>query len=67
MLGLQIKFLIASTDRELDAALASLAQMRPDALMVGTSPVSFTRTSQRQSNLRFPRYIFDASSPWPAA
>src|SRR5215468_5402857 len=35
VLGLQTKVLVAGTDRELDAALASLAQMRPDALMVG--------------------------------
>jgi putative ABC transport system substrate-binding protein len=46
VLGLQIKFLIANTDRELDAALASLAQMRPDAFMVATSPLSFTRADK---------------------
>jgi putative ABC transport system substrate-binding protein len=46
VLGLQIKFLIAGTDRELDAALASLAQMRPDALMLTTSPLSFTRADK---------------------
>ena len=46
VLGLQIKFLIAGTDHELDAALASLAQMRPDALMVATSPLSFTRAGK---------------------
>ena len=48
VLGLQIKFLIAGTDRELDAALASLAQMRPDALMVGPGggPLFFTRANK---------------------
>jgi putative tryptophan/tyrosine transport system substrate-binding protein len=48
VLGLQIKFLIAGTDRELDAALASLAQMRPDALMVGAGggPLFFTRADK---------------------
>ena len=46
VLGLQIKFFVAGTDRELDAALASLAQMRPDALMVATSPLSFTRADK---------------------
>jgi ABC-type uncharacterized transport system substrate-binding protein len=46
VLGLQIKFLIAGTDRELDAALASLTQIRPDALMLTTSPVSFTRADK---------------------
>jgi hypothetical protein len=70
VLGLQIKVLIAGTDRELDAALASLAQMRPDALMVGTvrcfSPVPI-RSPRRRSNSRLPPSTFDASSPWPAA
>jgi putative ABC transport system substrate-binding protein len=46
VLGLQIKLLIASTDRELDAALASLAQMRPDALMVPPGPLFFTRADK---------------------
>ena len=46
VLGLQIKFLIAGTDRELDAALASLSQMRPDALMVGTGALFFTRADK---------------------
>jgi putative ABC transport system substrate-binding protein len=46
VLGLQIKILIAGTDRELDAALASLAQMRPDALMVGTGALLFTRADK---------------------
>jgi putative ABC transport system substrate-binding protein len=48
VLGLQIKFLIAGTDRELDAALASLAQMRPDVLMVGPrgGPLFFTRANK---------------------
>jgi putative ABC transport system substrate-binding protein len=46
VLGLRIKFLIAGTDRELDAALASLAQMRPDALMVTTGPLLFTRANK---------------------
>jgi putative ABC transport system substrate-binding protein len=46
VLGLRIKFLIARTDRELDAALASMAQMRPDALMVATGPLFFTRADK---------------------
>ena len=46
VLGLQIKFLTAGTDRELDAALASLAQMRPDALMVEAGPFFFTRANK---------------------
>jgi len=45
VLGLQIKVLIAGTDQELDAALARLPQMRPDALLVGPNAGSlfFTR------------------------
>jgi putative ABC transport system substrate-binding protein len=46
VLGLQIKILIASTDRELDAALASLAQMRPDALTVTGANLFFTRADK---------------------
>jgi putative tryptophan/tyrosine transport system substrate-binding protein len=46
VLGLQIKLLVAGTVRDLDAALASLAQMRPDALMVTPSPLFFTRADK---------------------
>jgi putative ABC transport system substrate-binding protein len=46
VLGLQIKILIAGTDRELDVALASLAQMRPDALTVAGGPLFFTRANK---------------------
>jgi len=46
VLGLQTKVLVAGTDRELDAALASLAQMRPDALMVGAGALFFTRADR---------------------
>jgi putative ABC transport system substrate-binding protein len=46
VLGLQIKFVIAGTDRELDAALASLGQMRSDALLVAQSPLFFTRAEK---------------------
>ena len=45
-LGLQIKMLFANTDRELDAALASLAEMRPDALTVTGGNVFFTRADK---------------------
>ena len=43
---MQIKFLIAGTDRELDAALASLAQMRPDALTFTAGALLFTRANK---------------------
>jgi putative ABC transport system substrate-binding protein len=46
VLGLRIKFLIAGTDSELDAALASLAEMRPDALMVESGALFFTRADK---------------------
>jgi putative ABC transport system substrate-binding protein len=45
-LGLQIKDLLAGTDRELDAALATLAQLRPDALMVQSGALFFTRANK---------------------
>jgi putative tryptophan/tyrosine transport system substrate-binding protein len=46
VLGLQTKLLIADTNRELDAALASLAQVRPDALLVATGPLFFSRAAK---------------------
>ena len=46
VLGLQIKLFIAGIDRELDAALASLAPMRPDALTVPPGPLFFTRADK---------------------
>ena len=46
VLGLQIKILIADNDSELDAALASLAQMRPDALTVTGGNLFFTRADK---------------------
>jgi ABC-type uncharacterized transport system substrate-binding protein len=45
-LGLQIKFLIAGTDEELDAALASLTQTRPDALTFTAGALLFTRADK---------------------
>jgi len=65
-LGLQIKLLIAGTVRELDAALASLTQMKPDALMVTPNPSSSPvpiKSWRRRSNLRFQPCTGDASSP----
>jgi putative ABC transport system substrate-binding protein len=46
MLGVQVEILNASTERDLDAAFASLAQIRADALLVVTDPFFFTRRSQ---------------------
>jgi len=45
-LGLRTETLNASTERELDAAFASLAQLRADALLVVTDPFFFTRANQ---------------------
>jgi putative tryptophan/tyrosine transport system substrate-binding protein len=45
-IGLQIRILNASTERDLDAAFARLAQMRADALFVVTDPFFLTRASQ---------------------
>jgi putative ABC transport system substrate-binding protein len=43
VLGLQIRPLDASTDGEIDAVFVTLAQSRPDALFVTTSPLFFSR------------------------
>jgi ABC-type uncharacterized transport system substrate-binding protein len=45
-LGLQIQVLNASTIREIDAAFATFARERPDALLVGTDPFFSSRRVQ---------------------
>ena len=45
-LGVQINTLAASNDHDLEAALASLAQMRPDALFLVSDPFLFSHASQ---------------------
>jgi len=45
-LRMQIRFLMASTEGDIDAAFASLAQQRPDVLFVGNSPLFFTLMNQ---------------------
>jgi len=44
--GQQITVLNASTIRDIEAAFATLAQMRADALLVATDPFFFTRAAQ---------------------
>jgi putative ABC transport system substrate-binding protein len=44
--GQKIVILNASTIRDIDAAFARLAEMRPDALLVATDPFFFTRAQQ---------------------
>jgi putative ABC transport system substrate-binding protein len=46
VLGLKLKILHASTERDLNAAFASLPQMGVDALYVTTDPFFFTRMQQ---------------------
>jgi putative ABC transport system substrate-binding protein len=46
VLGLQIHVLNASTSREIDAAFATLARERPDALFVGTNGLFINRRVQ---------------------
>jgi putative ABC transport system substrate-binding protein len=43
VLGLQIRPLYAGSDNQIDAVFAALAQSRPDALFVTTSPFFFSR------------------------
>ena len=45
-LGLQIQILNASTSREIDAAFATLARERPDALFVAADPFFTSRRVQ---------------------
>jgi ABC-type uncharacterized transport system substrate-binding protein len=45
-MGLQIQFLKASTNREIDAAFVTLARQRPDALFVGNDPFFTSRRVQ---------------------
>jgi putative ABC transport system substrate-binding protein len=45
-LGLQLHILNASTEAEIDAAVASLSELRPGALVVGTGDL-FSRQSER--------------------
>jgi putative ABC transport system substrate-binding protein len=47
-LGLQIHVLNAGTDAEIDTALARLAELRPGALVVGTSDL-FSRQAERMA------------------
>jgi putative ABC transport system substrate-binding protein len=45
-MGLQIEFLEANTSREIDAAFATFARERPDALFVASSPFFLSRRLQ---------------------
>jgi ABC-type uncharacterized transport system substrate-binding protein len=45
-LGLQLKILNAANDEQLEAAFASMQQMRADALFVATDPFFFSRARQ---------------------
>ena len=49
-LGLQLHVLHAATDRDLDTAFATLAQLRADALIIGADPF-FTSRSRRLGEL----------------
>jgi len=42
-LGVQIRFVKVSTSRDIDAAFASLARERPDALLIGSGPYFYAR------------------------
>jgi putative ABC transport system substrate-binding protein len=44
--GMRLHILKASTESEIDAAFASLLQLRADALLVGTDPFFFSRHDQ---------------------
>ena len=68
-MGLQIQVLNASTSREIDAAFATLARERPDALFVGPDPFFISRRVQLATwrrATRSPRHIRCANMPKPA-
>jgi hypothetical protein len=46
VIGLQLKLFKASTPAEIDAALASMAQRRPDALLIGSDPFFVLRRKE---------------------
>ena len=59
-MGLQIQVLNASTSREIDAAFATIARERPDALFVGPDPFSTAGASNWSTwrrAMRSPRHI----------
>jgi putative ABC transport system substrate-binding protein len=64
--GLQIRVLNVSTIREIDAAFATLASARPDALLVGPSAFLQDRRAQLahlRHTTRFPQYIKTVYTP----
>jgi ABC-type uncharacterized transport system substrate-binding protein len=68
-LGQEINILNARTIRDIDAAFATLAQMRGDALLVTTDAFFFTRAAQLvvlAARHAIPRSIFDVTSLPPA-
>src|SRR5262245_10374500 len=56
VMGLQIEVLRASTNREINAALATFLRDRPDALFVGPDPLFFTRACNLLTLLRIIRF-----------
>ena len=69
-MGLQIQILNASTSREINAAFATLARERPDALFVGPDPFFTCRRVQLATlaaRHAIPAIVFGARlSPRPA-
>ena len=65
-MGLQIRVLNASTSGEINAAFASFARERPDALFVGGDPFFHSRRLQLallRRGTRCPRRIHRATIP----
>ena len=65
-MGMQIRVLNASTNREIDAAFAALEKERPDALFVGISPFLLSRRvqlAQWRLVMRCLQYIRTANMP----
>ena len=69
-LGIKLAMFNASTLSEIEAAFNSIAEQRPDALLIGGDPfflVNVRRLSRRRGSFRFRLSIHFVSLWWPAA
>ena len=68
-MGLEIQVINANSSREIDAAFATFARERPDALFVGSGPLFTARRAQLAllaDAMGFPRYMLGVKLPKPA-
>jgi putative tryptophan/tyrosine transport system substrate-binding protein len=68
-LGLQLVFVNARTDSDLETAFASFSQQRVGAVLIGNGTFFNRRVEQLAAlaaRQRYPRSSHTASTPWPA-